>query len=250
VVTPSRLPDIEPPSPGAYIHWGIEQRVKGSLKAVACVKKYTGRTNWCVPSLSSADKGSHRGHDVAPACHTVNRRHVNSPSSKSPPHPFLQWQNKLYPYPLLKNCGISLLLNPLTGELFWQKSPSSACRPNGLAGYINTAGYVQLKIKKQVYYAHRIIRAWVDGKTPARLLDHADRNKSNNQPWNIRPCATVKIKQTSTLKKVTVSTLKNKYQARIRFYKKRLYLGYFDTAEEAHNCYIEAKRRLFGEFAP
>jgi hypothetical protein len=159
---------------------------------------------------------------------------------------------KFKPLPPPEELWDLFALNPLTGELFWQNISSSACRPNGLAGSINTAGYVLLKIKKQVYYAHRIVRAWVDGKDPGNtMLDHKDQNKSNNKPWNIRICCDSQNKANINTKKgYCFHPTKNKYQARIRFHKKRLYLGYFDTAEEAHNCYIEAKKRLYGEFAP
>ena len=143
-------------------------------------------------------------------------------------------------------------LNPLTGELFWRNIPSSACRPNGLAGTTNPCGYIQLKIKNQAYFAHRIVRAWVDGKDPGNtILDHADQDKSNNQPWNIRVCCDSQNKANITSKKgYCFEPERTKYVARISFYKKRIYLGRFDTAEEARTCYIEAKRRLFGEFAP
>ena len=144
-------------------------------------------------------------------------------------------------------------LNPLTGELFWQNIRSSACRPDGLAGSTKASGYVQLRIKNQLYYAHRIVRAWVDGKDPGNvMLDHKDQNKSNNKPWNIRICCDSQNKANiNTRKGYSFHPTRNKkYQARINFYKKMLHLGYFDTAEEAHTCYIEAKQRLYGEFAP
>ena len=146
-------------------------------------------------------------------------------------------------------------LNPLTGELFWRTNPSRSCRPDGLAGSTShISGYVRLSIKKQVYFAHRVVRAWVDGKDPGDTdLDHVDRNKQNNQPWNIRAC-------TYSQNQVNVTNVKGycrqiigkkvKYVTRIMVNKQSIFLGHFGTAEEARTCYIEAKRRLFGEFAP
>ena len=144
-------------------------------------------------------------------------------------------------------------LNPLTGELFWRTNPPhTKCKPNRLAGGICTMGYVQVTVKNRKYFAHRIIRAWVDGKDPGETwLDHADRNKHNNQPWNIRPCTfSQNCANINTKQGYYFCSRRNKCRACIGFYKKSLHLGYFDTAEQARNCYIEAKRRLFGEFAP
>jgi hypothetical protein len=145
-------------------------------------------------------------------------------------------------------------LNPLTGKLFWRSNPSNSCAPDGLVGHTDKRGYIQLSIKRQKYLAHRIIRAWVDGKDPGETeLDHADRNKCNNQPWNIRAC-------TYSQNQVNVTHVKGycrqiigkkvKYVTRIMVNKQSIFLGHFGTAEEARTCYIEAKRRLFGEFAP
>ena len=144
-------------------------------------------------------------------------------------------------------------LNPLTGELFWRTNPPrTKCKPSRLAGYICRTGYVQVTVKNRKYSAHRIIRAWVDGEDPGDTwLDHADRNTRNNQPWNIRPCTiSQNLANINTKKGYSFHPRSNKYQARISFYNKKLCLGYFDTAEEARNCYIEAKKRLYGEFAP
>jgi hypothetical protein len=40
-----------------------------------------------------------------------------------------------------------------------------------------------------------------------------------------------------------------RYQARIRVDKKIIWLGTFDTPEEAHSAYVQAAKQHFGEFA-
>ena len=146
-------------------------------------------------------------------------------------------------------------LNPLTGELFWRTNPSRSCRPDGLAGSTShISGYVRLSIKKQVYFAQRVVRAWVDGKDPGDTdLDHVDRNKQNNQPWNIRICTRSQNRANTTRVKgytLYIKRKKVKYGARITHNNQSIFLGLFGTAEEAGAAYIEAKRRLCGEFAP
>jgi len=82
------------------------------------------------------------------------------------------------------------------------------------------------------------------------MLDHADQNKGNNQPWNIRVCCDNQNKANISGKKGYYFDPKRaKYLARINFYKKQIHLGYFNTAEEACAFYIKAKRRLYGKFA-
>ena len=142
-------------------------------------------------------------------------------------------------------------LNPLTGQLFWRLIPSTKCNSSGKAGSLTVRGYVQLTINQQKYWAHRIVRAWVDGKDPGKtVLDHADRNKSNNQPWNIRICTqSENLANISGRKGYYFCSKKRKYAARINVNKKQVFLGYFSTAQEASACYNAAKCRLYGEFA-
>jgi hypothetical protein len=164
---------------------------------------------------------------------------------------------KFKPLPLPEELWDLFALNPLTGELFWRTKRRGKSRPNGLAGCTtNISGYTRLVIKGQSYRAHRIVRAWVDGKDPGEtLLDHVDQNRQNNQPWNIRPCTSsqnlANVSKRKGYKLLSKnSTYRKSFRAVICLNRKSIHLGYFATAEEARACYIEAKRRLFGEFAP
>ena len=162
--------------------------------------------------------------------------------------------NQYTPLPSPEELWDLFALNPLTGELFWRSNPSNSCKPDGLVGCNHNRGYIRLSIKGQKYLAHRIIRAWVDGKDPGEtFLDHADRNKRNNQHWNIRACTYSQNQANVTDVKGYCRQIigkKVKYAARIMINKQSIHLGLFGTVEEARTCYIEAKRRLFGEFAP
>ena len=74
--------------------------------------------------------------------------------------------------------------NPLTGELFGKKNPD---KPLGI---VTPKGYIRISVrtsKHQLLSAHRVVWKWVTGQEPAAELDHVDRNRSNNQFWNLRP---------------------------------------------------------------
>ena len=160
---------------------------------------------------------------------------------------------KFKPLPSPEELWDLFALNPLTGELFWRIRPANNCRPDGLAGCTtHISGYTLVTIKKQGYRAHRIVRAWVDGKDPGEtLLDHVDQNRQNNQPWNIRPCTSSQnLANVSKRKGYDFIRRNSTYRAQICVNGKRIQLGYFATAEEAGAAYTEAKRRLCGKFAP
>lgn len=124
------------------------------------------------------------------------------------------------------------------------------------AGTLRKDGYVKVGIDKKQYLLHRLIFLYHKNYLP-KFLDHADGNKKNNKIENLRPATrsqnnhNQKIKKTSKtkLKGVCYHPQKMKWQARINVNKKKISLGYFLTAEEAHEQYKKAAIKYFGEFA-
>ena len=75
--------------------------------------------------------------------------------------------------------------NPLTGELFSLKRPTSG-KP---LGYLQANGYIKAKLKwagDRTAGMHRVIWKWVHGTEPAESIDHINRNRSDNRIWNLR----------------------------------------------------------------
>ena len=146
--------------------------------------------------------------------------------------------------------------NPATGVFLW-KNPSKyqVSQKGKVAGRIDSGGYRQIAINKKRYAAHRLAWLYVYGKWPEALLDHKNLVKDDNRIENLRECTLInncwnrrmRSDNTTGLKGVTPS-YKGKFGSYIAVEGKNIYLGYFDTAEEAHAAYVVASKKYHGEF--
>lgn len=108
--------------------------------------------------------------------------------------------------------------------------------------------------RQRIISLHRLI-ANVDD--PLIEVDHRDGDGLNNRRANLRVCDRSRnswnrgLESTSTTGFKGVSYVKsdNRYEAKIRFHVRRLYLGRFATAEQAAAAYDIAAELAFGDFA-
>lgn len=90
-----------------------------------------------------------------------------------------------------------------------------------------------------------------------RIVDHIDGNPLNNCRNNLRLASPLENSRNMKKKPGCSSDLKgavwdkgrNKWKAEIRANGRRMHLGRFDTAEEAHAAYRAAALKYHGEFA-
>ena len=54
------------------------------------------------------------------------------------------------------------------------------------AGYLRPDGYVQIKVDKVSYLAHRVAWVYVNGENPDCEIDHINHNRSDNKICNLR----------------------------------------------------------------
>ncbi len=96
------------------------------------------------------------------------------------------------------------------------------------------------------------------GEPAGAKVDHEDGDGLNNRRSNLRRASHSenlrnqrrRADNTSGFKGVSPSRrTSRKWTARITIEGQRKRLGYFDTPEEAHAAYVEASRRLHGNFA-
>lgn len=101
-------------------------------------------------------------------------------------------------------------------------------------------------------YMHRVVNQTPDDK----MTDHKDSDGLNNQKSNLRSCdrsennrnRRVNKSNSSGLKGVTWYKRSGKWLAQFASHGQRFYLGYFPTAELAHEAYCKYAVTYHGEF--
>lgn len=152
--------------------------------------------------------------------------------------------------------------DPATGAFTWRERASARPSWNSRfagkpAGYIDTHGYRKVMIDERNYYAHRLAWLFVHGEWPAKKIDHRFGDRDSAQLGRLREASARqnvwnskrRIDNASGFKGVCWEKFTGKWKAEIRAGARRLNLGRFDTAEEAHRAYSTAAIRLHGEFA-
>ena len=152
-----------------------------------------------------------------------------------------------------------LRLDVETGNLYWRERPpemfsggahskkQEAKRWNGRhAGRQamtakNSRGYFHGPILGRWYRAHQVVFALSNGRWPDDWLDHINHDRGDNRPKNLREVGSagnarnISIRSDNTSGHLGVNFKKsdNRWVARICCGGKRIYLGAFDTIEEA-----------------
>lgn len=93
--------------------------------------------------------------------------------------------------------------------------------------------------------------------TSELIVDHVNHNTLDNRKSNLRICnktencrnQRLRLQNTSGYKGVSYHKNHKKYEAKIKYNGKRLFLGYYETAKEAAISYNEKAKELFKEFA-
>jgi hypothetical protein len=124
--------------------------------------------------------------------------------------------------------------------------------PPRKAGAVGANGYVELRIQGTLYYGHRLAWFCTHGEWPTGDIDHINGDRADNRLVNLR--AATRAENMQNLRRATarnkVGLLGVRYDPRSRKFNANLkidgqqtFLGSFDTPEEAHQRYVEAKRR-------
>lgn len=155
----------------------------------------------------------------------------------------------------LKDLRRVLDYNSETGVMTWKVSfANNSVKAGSLAGCVNKQdGRLYIKFQNKQYLAHRLAWLLTHNKWPEQMIDHIDGNPLNNCLANLRDVSN-EINQQNRRKAqsnnqtgllgVNWHEAAGKFVARIRISGKNKHLGYFLTAEAAHEAYLAVKRKL------
>ena len=150
-----------------------------------------------------------------------------------------------------------LAYDQTTGHFAWRVATNGRVKVGQRAGSPNRDGYIQIKIDRRLYGAHRLAWFYVYGAWPVEEIDHRNGRRADNSLSNLREAtraqqmANLKRPRTNTsgFKGVSFHKKRRRWRAYIAVDGRPRHLGYFDTAEAAHAAYAAAAAEQFGEFA-
>lgn len=127
-----------------------------------------------------------------------------------------------------------------SGCLRWKISPVGWIKIGDIAGSARKDGYVEVKCKGIRYLVHRLIFALHHGYMPD-LVDHIDRNPSNNRIENLRESDKsrngfnrgAQANSKTGVKGVSICKSTGKYIVRYKHSGKNLFGGTFDCLHDA-----------------
>lgn len=168
------------------------------------------------------------------------------------------------PLPSAEYLRVCLRYVPETGQLFWRERPREHF--SSLRGFRTWnarfagkeafrapqhSGHLNGTLDWKHYPAHRVIWKIVTGEEPAALIDHKDRDPTNNRWENLREATKSQNNINSTVKLgIYFDKSRGKWAAGIRLKRKHIHLGRYSTREEALEARAARVREIFGEFAP
>ncbi len=143
-----------------------------------------------------------------------------------------------------------LSYDPITG-IFIREQSRRKVRKGSVAGTRRHDGYFTIFMDGHRYLCHRLAWLYMTGEWPLHFIDHIDGNPSNNSFSNLRDVEhTINTQNIRRARSFNSSGLlganrfRGGFLSRIIVHKKVIHLGWFNTAEEAHEAYLIAKREL------
>jgi len=142
-----------------------------------------------------------------------------------------------------------------TGLLYWSKNFDRKNRVGQKAGCLTNRGYMQLRFKGKVYFAHRVIFFMHHGFLPEQI-DHKDGIKSNNKIKNLRGAnhsqnqqnSKKRTNNSSGYKGITWRKASKKWVVRIVVDRKSHHVGLYENIELAVKACNIARKKLHKEF--
>lgn len=150
---------------------------------------------------------------------------------------------------------------PETGLLTWVKKPARRIMVGSVAGCkkSNDRPYVMLRFRGKMLYAHRVAWALYTGAdVPAgKEIDHINGDHSDNRWSNLRIADARQNKANMSSARLASSGTRGvvwhkgsgKWQSQISHNNRCIYLGKFDSIEDARDARQKAEETHFGDYS-
>lgn len=150
-----------------------------------------------------------------------------------------------------------LRYEPLTGLFWWliARRGRQLNRPAGTIGTMRSGNPAcQIMIDGRKYYANVLAWLWMTGDWPTDEVDHTNTDSLDNRWTNLRLATRSQQNMNRRSKRPYLTGASfhkpsGRWQAYIKKDGKQIPLGYYASAEQAHEAYKKAAAELFGEFA-
>lgn len=142
--------------------------------------------------------------------------------------------------------------DPDTGEVKRKVGVTNNAKKGSIVGWLNGEGYFNVKIHKTSYKLHRVIWLYVYGSWPTGVIDHVNRDKTDNRFCNLRDTTV----QTNNINKgvrkdsktgvpnVTWRERDQLFYAACKRDGKQNYLGSFNNVEDAAKAVEKFKAEI------
>ena len=137
--------------------------------------------------------------------------------------------------------------------IFTRKVSVRKDRVGTIAGAPNGFGHIQIRLDGVLYMAHRLAWMWMYGDWPHTNIDHINGIPGDNRISNLR-LATPKenqenvkrrIDNSSGVRGINWSKTHNRWIARVQHFKRRIFVGSFDSLFEAVCAVKSVRNQIF-----
>lgn len=130
--------------------------------------------------------------------------------------------------------------DPESGIFTWIRKPNRNIVLGSEAGHREKTGYIRIRFNKKCIQAGRLAFYLMTGEWPTGVIDHEDRNPSNNKWINLRD-VTQQVNTLNKFAKGYYRTPYNKFLVQVRYKGEMFYQNNFDDEELAELVAQEAQ---------
>jgi hypothetical protein len=157
--------------------------------------------------------------------------------------------------PIERELRTVLRYEPKTGHFYWLRQIGRS-RLDVPAGDTTRMGYRRVKYRGKSYMIHVLAWLFMTGEWPSKSIDHKNCDRADNKWRNLR-LATASQNVANSKKKFCSQSgftgvrklgHRQRWSSTVYHERKHIYVGTFDSPEQAYAAHLRMARKLRGEF--